>query len=153
HHFDEAANYARRDLSPDSAYGTGKALAAISKTLAQYNICRVRFEWTNSIRRPHTQDRVTDEAVARREAKLPSQAALDALPQISNLVVNDDADTLRMRTVELLVCGGWRINDLMGLPADCEVEETQEDGSLRYGIIYKGEKGFGSSIKWMHTVM
>ena len=151
-HFDEAANEARRTLSPDSAYGTGKALALIAKALAQYNISRARFEWSNTIRRPHSHDRITEEAVSRREAKLPSQAALDALPLLANMV-EGDADTLRMRTIELLVCGGWRINELLSLPVDCEVEETLPDGTVRYGIIYNGEKGFGGTIKWIPSVM
>ncbi|WP_127752626.1 hypothetical protein [Devosia sp. 1566] len=162
-HFDAAARRALEQLSPLTAYGTGKALAHVATIVSQYNLARVRIDWSNTIRRPHSQDRVSDEAVATRTKRLPTQAALDALPTIANLVA-EDRDILRMRAIELLVCGGWRINELLNLPLDCEVEEAtlkhgrpseNDDGSpgVRYGIRYKAEKGFSWTIKWIPTGM
>lgn len=154
HHFDEAANLCRSKMSANTAYGYGKVFADIAKALDDFNIGRVRLGWSNTVPRPKTDDRISPEAAQRREDKLPSRAALDALPLIANMIPpGEEADLLRMRTVELLVSGGFRINELMSVLADCEVEEIHDDGTMRYGIKYNAEKGFGHTIKWMPSVM
>ncbi|WP_279479472.1 hypothetical protein [Aureimonas sp. SK2] len=162
-HFDEAARQAKASEAAASAYATGKMLAEIGREIDAYNLSRVRIGWKNTISRPSSDDRITVEAAQRRESRLPSQAALDALPRISALVT-EDMDVLRMRVVELLVCGGWRINELLSIPVDCEVEEEAyengepligDDGEpvIRYGIRYHAEKGFGATIKWIPSAM
>lgn len=162
-HFDEAAKLARDAETHGSAYATGKLLAELCRVVDGQNIARVRIGWKNTTPRPSSDDRITSEAETRREERLPTLAALDALPQMSALVT-EDMDVLRMRVVELLVCGGWRINELLSIPADCEVEETSyENGQpvldwdgdpvVRYGIRYFAEKGFGPTIKWIPTAM
>lgn len=155
-HFDQAARRALEVETPSTAYATGKFLAEMVTLLNEHGIGRIRIEWKNTIARPSNDERVGDEAAKRREDKMPSPAALEALPQIANLLdeKSELSDLLRMRTVELLVCGGWRINELLTIPADCEVTEGQPgDSDYRYGIRYFAEKGFGPTIKWMPTPM
>lgn len=94
---------------------------------------------------------------------MPSDAALDALARIANLVT-DPADVVRMRCVELLACGGWRINELLDVPVECEVWDpvfvngepvlgTDGEQVRRYGIRYFAEKGGAPGVKWIPTAM
>lgn len=160
--FHQAAIAAKKLQSPATAYGTGKKLAEIAGWVDQFGIGRTRVEFRNPIRRPSgTEGRLDAEARQRREEKLPSEASLDALATLANRVT-EDVDVLRMRVIELLVCGGWRINELLSLPADCEVQErAYRDGQpvlndrgepvVRYGIRYWGEKGAPPAPKWIAT--
>lgn len=160
--FHQAANAARKAQSANTAYGTGKKLAELAGWVDRYGIGRALQDFNNPIRRPFgIEGRLDAEAKQRREEKLPSEASLDALATLANRVT-EDVDVLRIRAVELLVCGGWRINELLSLPADCEVEErAYHDGQpvlddrgepvVRYGIRYWGEKGAPPAPKWIAT--
>ncbi|MGX9982573.1 hypothetical protein [Methylobacterium fujisawaense] len=160
--FHQAANAARKAQSPATAYAMGKKLAEIAGWVDRYGIGRVRLDFRNPIRRPSgTEGRLDAEARQRREEKLPSEASLNALATLANLVT-EDIDILRMRVIELLVCGGWRINELLSVPVDCEVEEPayrngvpilddRGEPVVRYGIRYWGEKGAPPAPKWIPT--
>ncbi|MBJ3784187.1 hypothetical protein [Devosia sediminis] len=153
-HFDAAARRAVAMETPSTAYATGKFLAEIVGWINQHGVGRIRIEWRNVIPRPSNDDRISEDAAKRRTDKMPSPAALEALPKIAQLMNSTTlpADLIRMRTVELLVCGGWRINELLTIPADCEVEEGNVgDEDYRYGIRYFAEKGYGPDIKWIST--
>lgn len=161
-HFENAAAASRKVDSGSTAYALGKKLVDLADWVSRYNVAKVRIDFRNP--NPRIDDsnaRIGEEADARRAKKLPSDAALDALARLSNLVTAD-VDILRMRTIELLVCGGWRINELLSIPANCEVEEKAfENGKpvldgegkpvVRYGIRYYGEKGAPPLPKWMPT--
>lgn len=160
--FHQAANAAKKAQSPATAYGTGKKLVELAGWIDQYGIGRTRLDFQNPVRRPTgTEGRLDAEAKQRREEKLPTEASLDALAKLANSVTAD-VDILRIRVIELLVCGGWRINELLSLPADCEVEErAYRDGQpvlddrgepvTRYGIRYWAEKGAPPAPKWIAT--
>ncbi|WP_156375581.1 hypothetical protein [Methylobacterium sp. Leaf125] len=161
-HFDAAARASVKADAGSTAYALGKKLVEIADWINRYNTARVRIDFRNpNPRIDDTNARIGKDADARRAAKLPSDAALDALAEIANLVT-EDVDVLRMRTIELLVCGGWRINELLSIPADCEVEEAAyENGKpvlgadgqpvVHYGIRYYGEKGAPPLPKWIPT--
>ena len=160
--FHQAAMAAKRAQSPSTAYGTGKKLVELAGWIDQFGIGRSRLEFRNPIKRPSgTEGRLDVEAKQRREEKLPSEASLDALATLANRVT-EDVDVLRIRVIELLVCGGWRINELLSIPENCEVEErAYRDGNpvlddrgepvVRYGIRYWGEKGAPPAPKWIPT--
>ena len=163
-HFQRAATACAQREQPSSAYRVGITLVGIADWANRYGISKVRIDFKNPLSRvAHDGTRIGREADKRRADKLPSEAALGALAAIANLV-EDPADVLRIRCVELLACGGWRINELLTLPADCEVfDPVTENGSPvldpegkqveRYGIRYFGEKGAGPRIKWIPTPM
>ncbi|EMV2794547.1 integrase, partial [Escherichia coli] len=46
-----------------------------------------------------------------------------------------------------------RISEVLALPADCEVFETDRDGIERYGWRFFAGKGYEGDIKWIPTVM
>ncbi|MBM6581653.1 hypothetical protein ILT44_15760 [Microvirga sp. BT689] len=155
-HFDAAISAARQREAASSAYMVGTKLEELAHRMAKAHVSLAHLDWGNPVPRPDGYGgRMTLAARTARDDRLPSEEALDALARIANLVT-EDADVLRMRAVELLVCGGWRINELLTMPFDCEVEETvEQDGQavLRYGLRYDGEKGFDWSIKWIPTPM
>lgn len=155
HHFTIAIRSIEARSTGSGAHQSGLALARVASWIDQYCIGRVRLGWKSPIRTIDRDNRISDEASRVRAHKMPSAAALDALPQLSKRLT-DPADILRMHVVELLVCGGWRINELLELPADCEVEEEFVDHGQRrsrYGIRYIGAKGFGATVKWIPTPM
>ncbi|TPJ43458.1 hypothetical protein FJ434_01290 [Mesorhizobium sp. B2-5-13] len=161
-HFVAAAAASRKKDAESTAYNIGKKLVELADWTNRYNLAKVRIDFSNPNRRPNDHSmRVGPEAEARRIKKLPSDAALGALPILANMVT-EDIDVLRMRTVELLGCGGWRINELLTIAADCEVEEAafrqgkpvlddQGKPVVRYGIRYFAEKIGSPRIKWIPT--
>jgi hypothetical protein len=159
-----AANACRTREAPSSQYRIGIFLAEIADWLNRYGISKSRIDFRNPFPRIAYDDtRLGKEHDRRRSQKLPPPEALDALGRIANLV-EDPPDIIRMRAIELLVCGGWRINELLTLPVDCEVEEDAVENGVpvldrrghvvrRYGIRYWPEKGAEPRIKWMPTTM
>lgn len=159
-HFFDAARASREADTGATAYVLGKKLAEIAGWLNNYGIGRAKIDFKNP--NPRVDDsnaRIGEEAEARRAQKLPKAEELDALADLANRVT-EPADVLRIRAIELLVCGGWRINELLTIPADCEVEEEAfENGEpvldkvgkpiVRYGIRYFGEKGAPPLPKWI----
>lgn len=162
--FVDAAQAAKDREAPSSRYRIGLFLEELADWVNRYNVAKVRIDFVNPFPRvAHADTRIGKEADERRERMLPSDAALDALARIANLAT-EPADVLRMRCVELLLCGGWRINELLTVPADCEVWEpvflngepvVGPDGeqTRRYGIRYFAEKGGDPGIKWIPTAM
>jgi len=159
-----AADACRTREAPSSQYRIGIFLAEIADWLNRYGISKSRIDFRNPFPRVTYDDtRLGKEHDRRRSKKLPSPEALDALGRIANLV-ESPADVVRMRAIELLVCGGWRINELLTLPENCELEEDAVENGVpvldphgrvvrRYGIRYWPEKGAEPRIKWMPTIM
>ncbi|MDE4911703.1 hypothetical protein PQI07_30405 [Methylobacterium sp. 092160098-2] len=148
-----------------SPYEAGTVLAKIAKILNDAGITMSPIQFTNTAKRPldrhHVMVEGSDED--QEDSRMPDEGALDALARASQLV-SSPPDILRMRIVELLPCAPWRINDILRLPYDCEVEEPvtrngkpilDADGRpvVRYGIGYRGSKGFLADIKWIPTAM
>ena len=163
-HFLTAVAACKAREKPSSAYRIGIALAAIADWINRYNLSRVRIDFRNPVERvAYDGSRIGRDAEGRRASRLPSDIALSALPAIAN-IVEDPADKLRLRCVELLVCGGWRINEILTIRADCEIfHPATEDGEplldrsgqqvIRYGISYFAEKGAGPRTKWIPSPM
>lgn len=162
-HLDDAIEAIRASSTAGSAYRKGASLEVLAGWIDTYNIGRIHLGWKNPLKAHDTQFTLSKEAAQTRSRKMPSEAALDALPLLANLI-QDTGDLIRIRFIELLACGGWRMNELIGVSADCEVEEpATRDGVqifdaagnpvVRYGIKYFGLKGFGPSIKWIPTPM
>jgi len=167
--FDEAASACRVEAA-SSAYRVGCKLQEIARILDREYLTPVRLNWVNPIPRDShaggaLQDRTSREFFDRRESKLPSEQLLNALADIANREDLSPPDLLRQRAVELLVCGGFRCNELLMLPRDVWVEEPQIDSTgvqmldrhglpvSRYGLRYLPEKNGHreTQIKWIPT--
>lgn len=162
--FQAAANACRAREKESSRYRVGLFLSEIADWLNRYAISKARIDFPNPFERvTYDHTRLGKEHERRRKEKLPSSEAFEALGQIANLV-KEPSDVVRMRAVELLASAGFRINEALTLPEDCEVEEDAvERGNpivgkegrpiLRYGIRYWPEKGEDPTVKWIATPM
>lgn len=162
--FVQAAQACRAREKETSRYRIGLWLEEIAGWLNKYAISKGRIDFSNPFPRvTYDHTRIGKEHDERRAKKLPSPAAFDALGQISNLV-EEPSEVLRMRVIEILVAGGFRINEGLTLPEDCEVEEElSENGKpaldsegnqrIRYGLRYWPEKGGLPDVKWIVSPM
>ncbi len=167
--FDEAASACRTEAA-SSAYRIGCKLQEIARILDRQYLTPVRLDWMNPIPRDcqaggALQNRTSREFFERRKSKLPSEEVLNALADLANRQDLSPPDLLRQRAVELLVCGGFRCNELLTLPRDIWVEEPQIDATgvqvldrhgspvCRYGLRYLPEKNGHreTQIKWIPT--
>jgi hypothetical protein len=85
-------------------------------------------------------------------ALMPSKAALEGLADIYQRYAKEPPDRLRACTLAILVVTGFRINELLTLPEDCEVKEVR-GGKQRYGLRYYKEKARGGErmfeVRWL----
>jgi len=162
-HFQDAAGLCSRE-KPSSRYRTGQALVHIAEWIDRYNLAATRLDFQNPFPRvAHDGTGLGKEADEQRAEKMPSEAAMDAIAQIAHLV-EEPREVTGAKALQLLACGGWRINELLTVPDDCEkTEPATKDGKpvldadgqqvLRYGITYFPEKGPEPDIKWIATPM
>lgn len=170
--FDTAINRCLQSEQYSSAYRIDIKLAEIAKLLDKHRLVSIRIDWKNPV--PRNSDaggaigaRVGKEFNEYRNSKLPSEEVMSALADISNRKDLEDRDLLRQRAIDLLVCGGFRINELLTTPRDCWREEQLKDTNniplldqngkpaVRCGIRYIPEKGghTETQTKWLPTVM
>ncbi|MEM4987242.1 hypothetical protein V8G57_07545 [Collimonas sp. H4R21] len=169
--FDVAVDLCKkRGEAEASRYRIGVKLASIAKMIDTHRLAPIRIGWTNTVPKETENDvsiqsRHGDDFEEDRRRKLPSDIILAALAEISNLPLNDN-DLLRQRALELLICGGWRMGELLTLPKECWREELQEtkDGFpivnqfgkpvIRYGIRdVPGKKAHVQTrTKWLPTI-
>ncbi|MCR9175291.1 MAG: hypothetical protein NXI19_04740 [Alphaproteobacteria bacterium] len=169
--FDAAQRNLQKREKPSTAYQVGAYLQRIAKELRRKNLLVVPFEWKQPKGRPweasgrkaktireNPQDYTGD--------KMLTDAHISGIARASQLV-ETPADVLRQRAVEILICGGFRINELLTIPADCVVEQParHKDGSplldrfgkqkIDLGLRYWPEKGGHTKtmIKWMPTAL
>ncbi len=169
--FDAAAETCRREAA-SSAYRVGCRLQEIARIMDREYLASTRLNWVNPIPRDALSggsktSRISKDFFDRRASKLPSDEVLDALAEISNRVDLRPQDLLRQRAVELLICGGFRCNELLMLPRDVWVEEPAVDRSgtplandhgvpvLRCGLRYIPEKGGRTvaQVKWLPSAL
>jgi len=153
--FDAAAELARTHYSPVVAYHAGRELERMAKFLSEKRLIEASVGgWKNSVRKPREVSIQTgEEARIRREKKLPSQEALDALAEIFANDPTDPRDVFTSATFVMTLCAPTRVSEVLELPADCEVEEEDSQGELRYGWRFYSAKGFEGDIKWIPSVM
>ncbi len=169
--FDAAAEICRREAA-SSSYRVGCRLQEIARIMDREYLASTRLNWVNPIPRDALSggsktSRISSDFFDRRASKLPSEAVLDALAEISNRVDLRPQDLLRQRAVELLICGGFRCNELLMLPRDVWVEEPAVDPSgspltnthgvpiVRCGLRYMPEKGGHTvvQVKWLPSAL
>ena len=109
--------------------------------------------WRNPIVRKKDEIQTGQKAKERREKKLPPEEALIALAEIFAADPADPKDIFTSCTFAMLMCAPSRITEVLELPVDCEVEEVDSKGVLRYGWRFYAGKGFGGDIKWIPTEM
>lgn len=157
--FVKAAISFKGRFAEHTCYTLGNKLEQLSEAVNLYNLSNARIQFKNPYKRVDFNYRVVDEAERARMAKkkMASDDAIDAIISVS-LAVREtqfDYDVLCSSVAELLLCGPWRINDLLNILDDCERTEQQApdgDGE-RLGFAFSGSKGVKGAIKWIPSDM
>ena len=132
--------------TPAFAYRLASQLEKLIEFLSSKKMLLAPFQWRNPIRRPSDTQRIGEEADKRREDKMPSQAALDALPQIFRMATRD-IHVIVSETTAILLASPDRINEVLRLEEKCEIIRKNKDGAELYGLRWRGSKGADSAIK------
>ena len=147
--FNRAAQQLYNSVSPSTAYSTALHLQHLSARLVEFQIAKVRIPWTSFIRIPsNTSTRLGPEFDRRRKARLPTDAALAAIPQIYRQAAQP-VDILSTAIIALLLCTPSRITEVLALPNDCE----HKPGPDNYGLRWRPLKRADPMIKWVPTSM
>ena len=130
------------------AYRLGSQIEMLSAFVTDNRLTRVRIRWHNWIKRPGDTVRVGKEFDKRRAEKLPSDAALAALPRIFRLA-KEPSDILVTSVTAILCSAPSRICEVLMLPLDCEVKQSTSKGIEDYGLRWWPAKGGNPMVKWI----
>lgn len=151
---DEAAQMIKSHYSAGAAYHGGRELERLAAFVSNKRlISRDLSSWKSPVLRKKDEIQTGAEAKARREKKLPSDDALNALAEIFSNSPSLPRDIFTSSTFAMLMSAPSRISEVLDMPVDCEVEETDSRGKVRYGWRFYSGKGFGANIKWIPTEM
>lgn len=145
---DKAANITKASYSKERAYRIGGTLEKIGKFLSTKRLTKLHIDWKNPLKRPESGSRVGKEADDKRNKKMPSEAGLEAIPEIFNKAITP-YEKLTSSLIALLICAPNRINEIFLLPFDCEVIQKDKDGTEQYGLRWFPAKGAAPMIKWI----
>lgn len=143
-----AAQLIVEGFSDGAAYRVGGQLELINTFMSENRLTTVHTRWHNSIKRPSSAVRVGKEFDERRTDKMPSLAALDALPKIFQLA-KEPADVIPVSIAAILLAAPDRISEVLMLPAECEVRENRKGKDPAYGLRWQPAKGADPMVKWL----
>lgn len=152
HILNRAAQMLKERLAPATAYRAGGQLELVSDFLRVNCLTTIRGSWHNPIPRPIEGVRVGKEFDDRRTAKLPSQAALEALPKIYRSAI-EPGDILVSSVCAVLCSAPDRINELLLLPENCEVRQPDGENGEHFGLRWWPAKGADPMVKWVVSSM
>lgn len=149
-----AASLARERYGPKFAYQVGVALehaAALIEDLrlSQHSIAA----WRNPIpKEKDLRSRIGHEFDQRRAECLISDEEIMALSR-AYLMASEPVDSVFSALAVLMSCSPDRINEVLSLPLDCEVETKNAAGELTYGLRWRGSKGAKDHLKLIPPTM
>lgn len=133
-------------------YPVARELQAIATFCTKFRLTIAPITWRHPVKRPDDKNKVGLDAENDRQEKLPSQAALDALPKIFH-AAKSTQDVIVTSIVAILFANPCRISEVLTLPTDCEVVQTDKDGKKIYGLRWLPAKGAEPMIKWIIPAM
>lgn len=143
-----AAQLIAEKYSETVAYRMGGQLEMIAIFLAENKLMVIPTRWRNHIKRPGDTVRIGKKFDERRLKKMPSQAALDALPKAFRLAI-EPSDVLFTSVAALLCASPDRISEVLMLPENCEVHQDTGEGNTAYGLRWWPAKGADPMVKWI----
>ena len=146
--FNRAARVISERLSASTAYRVGSQLELIAKFMSEHRMTLVPLSWRCSIARPIDAVRVGPEFDKRRAEKMPSPAALEALPRMFQSAT-EPKDVLFSSIAAILCSAPDRINEVLLLTENCEVYDKTSDGKDAYGLRWLPSKGADPMVKWI----
>lgn len=151
---DQAAQLMREHYSKGAAYHGGRELELLAKFITSKRLIEQDISsWKNPIQRKKDEIQTGEKAKERREKKMPSEEALSAMAEIFSNKPLSPRDVFTSATFAMLMCAPSRITEVLELPVDCEVEQEDSKGVIRYGWRFYSGKGFGGDIKWIPSEM
>ncbi len=156
-HFQTAAKNAEKSQQHGGAYQIGLLLQKISEFVDENRLTTVEINFKNIISHPPYMDGTDEKSQAKGMEKMPSSLALESLANASSAPLDDD-ERIILRVIDLLVVGGFRIGEVLTLPLDCWIEETDHNqnssningqATERCGLRYIPEKGGLPVVKWL----
>ena len=137
-----------------TTYKRMMSLLVFVRFLASRNLCRPLY-YTAQTPRVEDFNRHTIAGQEARRDRLPTEAVLNGLADIYREHAVEPRDKLRVDALAILVVTGFRIGELLTLPLDCEVRETN-GRQLRYGLRYFREKSRGGrrllAVRWLTPI-
>ncbi len=130
------------------AYRTGGQLEMVANFLSDNHLTVVPVRWRNNLKRPGDSVRVGKDFDDRREAKMPSEAALDALPKAFRLATLP-VDIIVSSVAALMCASPDRISEVLMLPENCEVHQPRKGKDEAYGLRWWPAKDADPMIKWV----
>ena len=150
---DQATILAREHFG-SSAYQAGRELQRLAEFVSKNKLIRISCrDWINPIKRPADNNKIGRKGKELRDKRLPKDEAVMAMADIFAQNSSDPKDIFTSSTFALLMSAPCRISEVLSLPYDCEVEEPDKDGIMRYGLRFFSGKGYGGNIKWVSTLM
>jgi hypothetical protein len=146
-----------KELNATTAYKVAQHLEAIARTLNSRRLADVWISYAVRIKRPLGRDELTEEGQAKGMEKMISDEALEAFGSISANPADDDERHI-IRVVDLLVCGGFRVGEVLTMPFNCWHEVSSDTkpkfGSpsvsiTNHGLLYAAEKAQDFRVKWL----
>lgn len=136
-------------FSKDVAYRVGGQLEMLATFMDDNNLASSPLHWRNPLKRPSTdKGRVGKEFDEQREEMLPSAYALDSLTRAFR-AASEPMDVVVTSVAAILCSAPDRVNEVLGLRAECEVRQTQPDGKPAYGLRFWPSKGADPMVKWL----
>lgn len=151
HVFDIAASVLRQKFVESLAYRLGGDLEQLAVFLTESGFTAVPVRWHNTLPRPTDTQRVGKDFDERRAAKMPSEAALEALPQAFHLA-KEPLDILVTSVTAILLAAPSRISEVQLLPVNCEVTK-QTPSETRVLMRWWPSKGAPPMIKPVYSGM
>ncbi|MDD4965505.1 hypothetical protein [Halothiobacillus sp.] len=151
---DEAALLARQYYSAGAAYHCGREIERLSVFVSENKLVPGSVHgWRNPIKRAGDKNKTGRAGGIERDSKLPDETALNALAEIFANNPTHGRDIFTTSVFAMLMSAPSRISEVLALPVDCEVTETDRDGVERYGWRFFSGKGFEGDIKWVPSTM
>jgi hypothetical protein len=150
HVLNRAAQLLAERLASSSAYVAANQLEMVAEFLCDNRLVAVPTKWVNPLRAPDDhRTRIGKSADERRAAKMPSRAALDALPKVF-LMATDPIDVMVSSITAILCAAPDRISEILCLPGDCEIRQKSDRSDEDvYGLRWWPVKGAAPMVKWI----
>jgi hypothetical protein len=145
---DRAAQLIKDRFAPAVAYCVGGQMEMVARFLSDHRLTSMPASWHNPLKRPTSVlDRVGEEFDRRRQEKLPSPTALEALATAFR-AARKPADVVVCSVAAVLCSAPERINEVLLLRTDCEVT-AEHSGENAYGLRWWPSKGAQPQVKWI----
>jgi hypothetical protein len=148
-----ASQLVAEGFSKDVAYRVGGQLEMLATFMDDNHLAALPLHWRNHLKRPSTDTgRVGKEFDARRDRMLPSAYALDSLARAFR-AASESLDVVVTSAAALLCSSPDRVNEVLGLRAECEYSDRKPDGTTEYGLRFWPSKGAAPMLKRPVTLM